>query len=188
MGEQAAKFLRVLRYLRSLKAGKLNILARRLTGRIRSAETIALVRVLKHTVGILMMCHLLACAWYLVGTLDPDMENRWPQVYKVKVEEDRHYLFIYVLCLQWVVSKLGFGDSYIFPGNNLESAIAGLVTVLCVIVGVLFPADILITFIWVQDQKREQSKQKQLLHEYLRQQEVSFELQDRVWRVIKQKD
>jgi len=182
--EQAAKFLRVLRYLRSLKAGKLSILSRRLMARVKQAETVAMVHYLRQLFLIFMMCHIFACIWYFFGTLDKSREDRWPVEYK-STEDDRSGQFIYMLCLQWSLAQLGFGDTYIFPDNSMESAFAVVVAIVCALVIPLWLADIITTLIWIQDSRREYNKKVQLMQDYLQQKEVSFELQDRTWRVLK---
>jgi len=183
--QQFAKSLRMLRYLRSLRAGKLSILSRRLMASCRAAETVAMVRVLLQVCAMLLMCHIVACSWYFLGSLSDD-EDRWPVEYKA-TREERSAEFIYMLCLQWVLSQLGFGCTYVNPDNSTESTFAVVVAMICMIAMTLWLADIVTTLMWIHERKREVNCQEHIMNDYLRQKEVSFELQDRLWRVLKKK-
>jgi hypothetical protein len=188
------RVLRVLRYSRSLKAGKIRRLTRRLVARVKRPEVLALIYMLGHMSAVIMMCHLFACAWYGIGRyvdVGPvswtdkflDFDDSTGSTYNI---ESINHAFRYFTSLRWALAQLGFGDSQIYPQNWLESLFAVLFSVICVITMTHLIGLIITSMIRLQDGKREVTIKEAAMREYLRQHEVSFDLQDRIWQVLRE--
>jgi len=99
--------------------------------------------VVKVTCGTLLLCHLLACSWFLVGVSGPtDTGLRWLDTpmdgRNVEIVTDADLVHQYALALHWVVAQLTLGASDVFPENVFER----FINIVLLLVGVLFGASI----------------------------------------------
>jgi len=187
------RVLRVLRYSRSLKAGKLRRLTRRLLARVKRPEALALMYMLGHLFAVVMMCHVFGCLWYGIGTLVDVGPISWTDKFfdhsdgtETYPPNSDNHAFRYFTSLRWALAQLGFGDSQIYPQNWLESLFAVFFSVICVITMTHLIGLIITSMIRLQDGKREVTAQEADMREYLRQHEVSYDLQDRIWQVLRE--
>lgn len=193
-GFSQGKILRVLRYSRSLKAGKLRRLSSRLLARVKEPETLAMISMFGYLCGVIFMCHMFGCLWYGIGIYIEVDGRQWTQVFSdpdgpyaedLFVNVDNH-AFRYFTSFRWALAQLGFGDSQVYPVNWLESLFSVLFSCVCVIVMTHLIGLIITSMIRLQEGNREQRESESSMRDYFRQHNVSFDLQDRIWQVLKE--
>lgn len=119
-----AKILRVLKTQRSFQAFSNHL------GFIFKIP-LTLKRLAYFLVTFFLICHLLACLWYFVSTIDIQHNQNWVTKYDI---QDKPESDLYIASFYWTVTTLttvGYGD--ITPANNLERGIC-----ICVMLGGVF--------------------------------------------------
>jgi hypothetical protein len=139
------RFLRMLRFSRLLKVGKIRRLLARLLGQVSSTSVLAVIYNFGELLLIVYMCHAGACIWYLIGEshtealpsgTDGSLTNRRWLTY----EKSTTFTYRYVTCLHWAMSQLGYGGIDIFPTNTAERIYACVFTMLCLVSVLLWTA------------------------------------------------
>ena len=92
---------------------------------------LSLKRLIYFLTVFFLVCHLIACLWYFVSTIDINKNRNWVNKYGVT---DLDNFGLYICSMYWTVTTLttvGYGD--VTPDNDLERGIC-----ICVMLGGVF--------------------------------------------------
>jgi len=108
---RVSRLMRLLRLLRAVKVGKI---ISALSEYVHSATLMTVVGVLRTVLGILVVCHYIACAWYHAGTMFNEPDTWMDKLHR----EDIGY--VYVTAMHWAITQFTPGGMEINPRNTYE--------------------------------------------------------------------
>jgi len=176
---KAVKFLRLMRLLRLLKAS--GVLSE-MIDRIQSEWCLIMVGIFKLLVFICMINHVIACAWYGLGSLvDPDeREDSWVAKHIVlKGRMDLSYR--YVTALHWSFTQFTPASMEVTPENEMERCFTVLVILFAMVTFSSFVSTITNAMTQLRNLNRERNDQMSILRRYFSENRVSGNLMGRVW-------
>eukprot|EP00930_Biecheleria_cincta_P026051 TRINITY_DN18429_c0_g1_i1.p1 TRINITY_DN18429_c0_g1~~TRINITY_DN18429_c0_g1_i1.p1 ORF type:complete len:1323 (-),score=214.52 TRINITY_DN18429_c0_g1_i1:779-4429(-) len=176
------KFLRLLRLLRLFKAhGVVNDLLER----IQSEWCLIMVGILKLLVLIMCVNHIVACAWYGIGTVDEGRDERWVYTHIVKL--DRTDLgYRYITALHWSLTQFTPASMEVTPENTFERLFAVFVITFAMVIFSSFVSTITNAMTQLRNLNREKNEQFSVLRKYFMENRVSQSLMGRVWAALQQ--
>mmetsp|Transcript_96649 Transcript_96649/g.224078 ORF Transcript_96649/g.224078 Transcript_96649/m.224078 type:complete len:829 (-) Transcript_96649:132-2618(-) len=187
-GEQAGEMAKILkgaravRVLRLLRLLKLQRIINFLYDRIESEHTFICVNLAKLLVAVLVLNHVIACIWFLIGRIC--MENNlrnWIEVGEV-TEETLSYK--YTTSLHWSLTQFTPASMEISARNVFERAFSIVVLFFAMVAFSSIVASITGSMTSLRNMRAEEMKQGWLLRRYLRQREVTGDLTDRIFKYL----
>jgi len=172
---RATRFLRMLRYTKSLKIGKMRRLIRRILARVKSPAKLTIFSTFGRLMCLLGLCHIGACAWFQVSK----SYNNEDGLYRYVQSESQFRQ--YMQCLQMCMSTMGFGHVDIFPVTLGELICAVLFGTASMVGLTLWVGDVITSMIWLQDLNRADREREMRMRDFLRDHDVSWNLRNRVW-------
>mmetsp|Transcript_82928 Transcript_82928/g.231265 ORF Transcript_82928/g.231265 Transcript_82928/m.231265 type:complete len:1129 (-) Transcript_82928:75-3461(-) len=166
------KFLRLLRLLRVVKAhGVINDIIER----IQSERCLILIGILRLLVFIMIINHIIACAWYAVG--DMQGEDGW---HVQKWPESAHYTYKYVTSLHWSITQFTPASMEVVPCNPAERSFAVLVIIFAMVTFSSFVSTITNAMTQLRNLNRERHDQSAILRRYFNENKISASLIGRI--------
>mmetsp|Transcript_159946 Transcript_159946/g.298395 ORF Transcript_159946/g.298395 Transcript_159946/m.298395 type:complete len:1013 (-) Transcript_159946:150-3188(-) len=169
-----ARALRSLRLLRVVKLPDMLKDATYLVG--RSEYTSLTLGILKHVFGILLVNHLIACLWYVVG----DAKDGWVPVYCKRCSVH----MLYFTSLHWSLTQFTPATMAVQPQNFTERFFAVSVLLFALITFSSFVSSITNLMTHLRTLRSVESKQYMKLERYLHDRGISFHLSIRVRRYL----
>ena len=156
----------------------------------------ALVNILFIFMVALLLGHLLACAWFAIGSLPGDTGNSWLEA-PVNFRGTSHRFgslntfFLYTSSLHWSIAQMTLGCNEIVSTTSAER----LFSVLLLFIGLFLSSTLVSAFsatlIEYQMQRREQLDQMRLVRQFLSQNAIglglSLRIQGQIERQFRQK-
>jgi hypothetical protein len=174
------RLVRILRLVRLLRMIRMKYVLENFFERSRyNSEKIGMgAGVLRHILGLLGMCHFIACLWYYIGNVTPegwvDTEGFSP------LEASADYQ--YTTSLHWSLCQLTGGMDEIHPHTTGERCFNIIVFLLGFIMAGIFISSLTSTSTHLELIASRQSKQMSALRRYLRQKGISQHLTARLCR------
>eukprot|EP00929_Paragymnodinium_shiwhaense_P104656 TRINITY_DN6926_c0_g2_i2.p1 TRINITY_DN6926_c0_g2~~TRINITY_DN6926_c0_g2_i2.p1 ORF type:complete len:665 (-),score=110.29 TRINITY_DN6926_c0_g2_i2:200-2194(-) len=172
-GARAMRFLRYIRLLRLVKADKL---LKDLKARINNTTLLLCLTIARLIFGVVMLCHVLASAWYFMGETSSD---GW--VYNEGIES-RSLLDKYLFTFQWSLARLhpsSFGKN-----DSLQSfpdrIFAIVVSMLALGGGGYFVSCITNAMAQLQTLRHARTRKMYVIREYVRSNNISLYLAMRI--------
>lgn len=177
---QSLRVFRVVRTLRILRVAKLVRIFTMIKNRITSESVFVLFRVFKFVALLILLNHVIAALWYLVGRYSSTQDN-WPDHYMLSPSEATFGLR-YACSLHWSLTQFTPASSGISPRNVYERSFA----IVTLTIGLVSSSSLIGSITGSMAQLRssdvERSNQLWLLRRYLQQHNVGSELSFRINR------
>jgi hypothetical protein len=112
---KGTRLLRLIRVLRLARMFKLPALVQKFSDLFIDDRALCLIGIVKISVIFLGICHIIACVWYGIGTLDESGET-WLEHFKF---QDASLFYAYMISMHWSVTQF-IGNCELFPNNVVE--------------------------------------------------------------------
>lgn len=172
--------LRVIRSVRLLRLVKLKRILAMLKDRIASEVVFIALSIFKLLSMLILMNHLIACAWYAVGGIEAS-PNNWRFRYDMTPQE-ASLVMRYATSLHWALTQFTPANSGVQPQNALERWFAIQVLIIGLVSSSSFISSITGSMAQLRNMDADRSKQFWLLRRYLKQKEVPLELSFKILR------
>ncbi|CAJ1357918.1 unnamed protein product [Effrenium voratum] len=180
--------LRVLRTLRLLRLAKLRQLLNKLQDQVDSEHISVILDIVKLLILIIFINHFIACAWYLVGCNAPALENSWLKVefgtFDCEEENDELLLYKYTTSMHWSLTQFTPASMSVQPTNTTERSFAIGVLLFALLVFSSFVASLTGATTSLRKMTGRYTSQLWLLRKFLRQRQITLDLQVRINRYI----
>lgn len=186
-GEQDVRVIRTLRVVRYLRFFRLLRLVRlrqffQIVQVLINSEVASLViDLMLFVMGLIVLCHMIACLWYGVGSLDD--QSSWVQRHSV-IKHPMEWR--YLMSLHWALT-LFVSSTDVYPENTSEFLVANVVLVIAVIAFSSLLAMLTGSVTQLCDLRTEQWRQRWILRQYLKEANISKATCVRVQRYLDQK-
>eukprot|EP00747_Dinoflagellata_sp_TGD_P204070 gnl/TRDRNA2_/TRDRNA2_77725_c0_seq1.p1 gnl/TRDRNA2_/TRDRNA2_77725_c0~~gnl/TRDRNA2_/TRDRNA2_77725_c0_seq1.p1 ORF type:complete len:604 (-),score=71.09 gnl/TRDRNA2_/TRDRNA2_77725_c0_seq1:157-1920(-) len=164
------RHFRMVRMLRLLKIGAMK---EKIQARINSEYSHIIFGIVKWFLGLMMVNHWLACAWYAVSV----PTDGWVEY--ILEHQESNFEYLYTTALHWSLTNL-HGSMDVHPANLPERAFSVSVLSLGLVVFSMFLSSITNMTAELQNSYAESTKRRWLLCRFLREHKVSTELAIRV--------
>jgi len=175
------RILRLARIARLIRLLKLKRVIMALQDNINSDYFTIILEFGKLVVALLILSHVLACAWYFAGKTAPSGQDSW---IKQHLEDDASLDYRYATSLHWSLSYLALETIDINPQNSGERSFAIIITFFGLIVSSSMVSRITSLMVRLQTMKTDMTKQFWLLRRYLREHNVPQKLAVRIRRYL----
>jgi len=172
--------LRVLRFLRLLRLAKLKSMLSEIRMRIDSQYLFLVLNIIQHVVFLLLANHLVACAWYWIGSAERTDRLTWV----AQSCADCSVPYKYMTALHWSLTQFTPASMDVQPENLEERSFAVFVLVCALIIFGSFLSSITAAITALRQLDARHEGQFWLLRKYLRQNSISRELGTRVTRYL----
>eukprot|EP00928_Gymnodinium_smaydae_P000079 TRINITY_DN10034_c0_g1_i1.p1 TRINITY_DN10034_c0_g1~~TRINITY_DN10034_c0_g1_i1.p1 ORF type:complete len:835 (+),score=129.98 TRINITY_DN10034_c0_g1_i1:333-2837(+) len=174
-----ARFIKMLRVLRIMRLAKLRKVLYSIQNLIDAEWFTVAFAVSKNIITLLILNHLLACAFYWVGYGSPT--EGWPARYNIL---DTTASMKYVVALGWSMAQFTPGATHIQPGTMGERIFGVFVLVLGLVVATCFMSSITSTMASMWAMNNQHRKQSALLRKFLKQNNLPRLLSARIVRYV----
>lgn len=176
-------YFKVLQLVFFFKAGRFTYTLKKLVELVFIDSTIQnIISLIKLIIRIVLLAHILACIWFLIGKNQLYPEKNWISAYNLKDSEwSLQYLYAYYfVCV--TMNTVGFGD--ITPQNPLEEVFV----IIFIFVGCgifaysLNSIGIIVGDIWKRE--NEFTKDMSQINRFMKEKNINFELKMRVRKYL----
>jgi len=182
-GLQFARTLRFLRLARLLRLLKASGIVADLLERIRSEFWHIIIGVVLRIIFILVMNHLIACMWYMLGTALMDLG------YETWVESNSmaecSLLYRYSTSLHWSMTQFTPASMEVVPENSFERLFTVAVLIFAMVTFSSFISSITSATSKLQSLNSEQNAEVAILRKFLFESRVSPGLGSQVWSCVR---
>eukprot|EP00811_Abedinium_folium_P028929 NODE_451_length_3036_cov_8.713304.p1 GENE.NODE_451_length_3036_cov_8.713304~~NODE_451_length_3036_cov_8.713304.p1 ORF type:complete len:727 (-),score=144.44 NODE_451_length_3036_cov_8.713304:855-2741(-) len=179
------KGARAVRAIRLLRLLKLQRLIHKMYDMIESEHTFIFVNLLKLLGSVLVLNHIIACLWYLLGSygVDADMSN-WITHSQLS---HRSMPFKYTTSLHWSLTQFTPAGMDVNARNTLERIFSIIVLFFAMVAFSSIVGGITAGMTSLRNLKQENTKQLWLLRRYMRQRTVPLDLAGRIHNYLDHK-
>jgi len=170
------KAARVIRVLRLLRLAKLQRILNMAFDRIQSEYTFVILNLLKMLMCVLIMNHLIACAWYGLARAFED-EINWVSVGQLT---DETLEYKYLTSLHWSLTQFTPAGMDISARNSFERVFSIVVLFFAMIAFSSIVANITSSMTQLRNMNESRTKERWLLRRYMKQRKVPGELTYRI--------
>eukprot|EP00927_Polykrikos_kofoidii_P016925 TRINITY_DN17688_c1_g1_i1.p1 TRINITY_DN17688_c1_g1~~TRINITY_DN17688_c1_g1_i1.p1 ORF type:complete len:894 (+),score=112.25 TRINITY_DN17688_c1_g1_i1:127-2808(+) len=176
------RFARLARFLRLLRLVKVGKVFQEIASRINSNVVLLSLKVMQMMLGITLLIHMLACAWYFIGKQSND---GWVHQNNIHTQEFGHrYLFSYQFSLARLHPST-FGAN--LGLKTVSERLLSIVVSICALgSGGVFISSITNTMAELQAHRRMQTRKLAVLRKYIRENQISSQLSIRAKKSVEQ--
>jgi len=160
------RVIRVLRIVRLVRVVKAVRLLDEFTDLIRSESIQTVISIVKLLVGVTMVNHLLACAWYAIGTAELT-EISWVTSFVASYAEDPDIEYRYLTSLHWSLTQFTPASMEIVPRNKYERLYVIAVIIFALVVFSSFVSSITAAMTHLRKIKEKQTKMQEDLRKFI---------------------
>jgi len=160
------KIMRVIRFARLLRLMKMFSVLSKLLRRVNNVNILVFLHILKYTIGLVLLNHILAGLWY---TLGESTAEGWVDKF---VENERTSVYRYFTALHWSLSQF-HGSNDIYPNTTFERAVACCSVLLGLVTTAAFLSNLTNSMIMLQTLHAEHIAHQHSLCNYLREHKIS---------------
>jgi len=179
---KSMRFARVMRVFRLLRIVKVLSLVDEFSDFIHSEGLLAVLKILKLTVGIAILNHFVACGWYALGNMD--MQNSWVDS-MMKVYPDASIGFLYTTSLHWSLTQFTPASMEVVPRNVWERLYTACIIILALVMFSSFVSSITQAMTRLQDMNRERWRQQENVRRFIVDNHLSLELSNRIYSYLR---
>jgi len=176
---KAFRVVRILRVLRLLRLMKIPRYLSRLEERIESELVAIVIGIVKLTAAILLINHLVACAWYGLGDGPYRGKRSWVDEY---LREDDGVPYRYTSSLHWSLTQFTPAGMEIYPTNTLERSFNIIVVIFAMVTFSWFISSITNAMTHLRNMNSEYARQLLELSRFIRFNKISGQLSLRMRR------
>ncbi|CAE8582380.1 unnamed protein product, partial [Polarella glacialis] len=180
---RAVRLTRFLRTMRLLRTVKIGALFAQIFDWIKSELVRTLAYLVFMVVMLVIICHYLACVWWAIGIVEWDQSH--DSHVKIWRLEDRSLEYRYLTSLHWALTQFTPASMEVFPQNTIERLYALVVALFGVCTFGCFISQVTSGMMNIQKLKTEPLKQEAILRRYFKENSISAELGQRIWRFLK---
>jgi len=176
---------RAIRILRLLRIMKLQRIISKLYDMIDNEYTFLLAELLKMMLCILVLNHVIACGWFLVGSIATSLDlPSW-----LTWSERENFLnleigYQYTTCLHWTLTQFTPASMDVVARNILERVYSIMVLLFAMVAFSSIVGTITTSMTIIRQMKEDASKQFWKLRRFLKQRKISTDLTQRMLRFL----
>lgn len=176
---------RAMRVLRLLRLLKLRRIVDALLELVESEYTFTVINLLKLLFAVLVLNHVIACVWYLVGrqTMLAGLHN-WFEMSGEYVDDQ---IYMYFTSLHWSLTQFTPASMNVSAANRSERVTSILVLFFAMVAFSSIVGHITASMAHLQNLRGAQMKQFWLLRKYMKQRHIRRELQLRITKFLEYK-
>lgn len=171
---KATRAIRIVRSLRLLRVMKLRQLWNEIQDTINSEYLMIALTVVKLLVMIILIGHIISCAWYALG----NTEDGW--VFRHGFAEDVDIAYSYLTSLHWSLAQFTPAGNELKPYTSEERFFALVVLIAGLVVSALLVSSITAAMSELRRLNSKSSKALTTLRRYLRQRNIPWQLASRI--------
>lgn len=175
---RVARLFRLLRLFRILRLMKLPALMAMIEERVNNEPIMICLGIVKLTIGILLLNHLIACIWFALGV---SSASGW--VKKCRMN-DKDWGFQYSTSLHWSLTQFTPASMEIVPQTPTERGYNIVVIIIALVIFSSFVSSITNAMTSLRNINSEYTKQLLVFQRYLRFRKVPIELSVRMRRHV----
>mmetsp|Transcript_65449 Transcript_65449/g.173466 ORF Transcript_65449/g.173466 Transcript_65449/m.173466 type:complete len:830 (-) Transcript_65449:134-2623(-) len=179
---KSMRFARVMRVFRLLRIVKVLSLVDEFSDFIHSEGLLAVLKILKLTVGIAILNHFVACGWYALGNMD--MQNSWVDS-MMTIYPDASIGFLYTTSLHWSLTQFTPASMEVVPRNVWERLYTACIIILALVMFSSFVSSITQAMTRLQDMNRERWRQQENVRRFIVDNHLSLELSNRIYSYLR---
>lgn len=176
---RGARAFRVLRLLRLLK---LRRIISSMLELIESDYAFTILNLVKFLVALFLLNHVIACVWYLIGTVGKDGSR--PNWLEDSQTAGKDMGYQYLTSLHWSLTQFTPASMDVSARNTLERGFSILVLFFALVTFSSIVGSITASMTHLQNKRDDQMKQFWLLRRYLRQRSISKGLSIRIMKFL----
>lgn len=176
---KASRAFRIVRMLRLLRLARMREVLGLILERIRSEKLIIVANVVKMTILLLGLAHIVACVWWGIGASSDEDDDAWVHVHGFT---RRSLGYRYTMSLHWSLSQFAGGMDEVTPENTGERLYTITIFLLAFVVASLFVSSLTSSMTQLDIIGSKQSQELSVLRRYLYQNGISSKLALRVQR------
>jgi len=176
------KGARAIRVMRLLRLAKLQRIVNIVFDKVQSEYMFIVINLLKLLLFVLVLNHLIACAWYgLAKAIGDKMPTNW--ILTAEMIDDP-IIYKYLTSLHWSLTQFTPAGMDISARNSVERLFSIVVLFFAMIAFSSIVANITSSMSNLRNMKGDHVKQFWLLRRYLKQQSVNQDLSERIFRFL----
>jgi len=173
--------LRLIRMIRLVRLLKLRKVLSSISDMIDSEYASILANILKMIVLVLIINHVLSCAWYVVGNSTQFGDSTWLKYHDF---DDVSWSYQYATAFHWSITQFTPSSMHVQPQNVQERVFAILVVVFALVVFSYVVGSITGSLTQLRNMSSDAAQQFWNLRRYLKQNNVSAALSARVQKFL----
>eukprot|EP00421_Protoceratium_reticulatum_P005099 CAMPEP_0168365630 /NCGR_PEP_ID=MMETSP0228-20121227/4816_1 /TAXON_ID=133427 /ORGANISM="Protoceratium reticulatum, Strain CCCM 535 (=CCMP 1889)" /LENGTH=733 /DNA_ID=CAMNT_0008378415 /DNA_START=13 /DNA_END=2214 /DNA_ORIENTATION=+ len=186
---KVARMARLLRLIRLIRILKVMALLANITELLHSESVLTVLGVVRITVGIVVVNHVIGCAWYAIGSWDMG-ESTWVKTYEAEFlfREGRKAdsLTLYSTSLHWSLTQFTPASMEVVPCNVMERVFAILVIIFALVSFSSFLSSMTSAMTHLRQLNHERSRQQEYVRRYMVENKITMDLGNRIYRFLKQ--
>lgn len=177
----STRILRLLRLLRVVRLGKLTRFAAFLRDRFETQVASVRFSLVIIITGMLLLEHVIACGWFGLGSMESASGKTWLTEYEL---QDDTFFKQYTASLRWAFSQLGIGGTDIEATNEREGTYSLMVALISLVNFSTIISSMTSLVSTLQGRRMEETQQFGLLRRFLRTNNISSNLSQRITRFL----
>lgn len=173
----SGRLLRIMRFSRLIKVGKMQRIMQTLLQRVRSNVMLTAIGIIKAIICLVLSCHLFACGWSLCRGEEDDTAG--------VSDTAGGFIRRYAEALNWSFSQLGFATTDMLPETALERSYTNLVSLLCLTLWSVMLGTVFTLLSRLQMLLKAQREREERLREYMGRHRVSWSMRNRIWHFLR---
>jgi len=174
-----SRSFRIVRVVRLLRLVRMREVMEQITERVQSDKLSFMLSILKLSVFIISMAHILGCIWWGIGTNEEESVNSWVVAARYhNASLDAQYL----ASLHWSLSQFSGGMDEISPESPLERFFAVIVWIFAFMAAAVIVSNLTSSLTQMHIIGGTRSRQLAMLRKYLKQNAISSNLALRMQR------
>lgn len=182
------RLLRVLRLLRLLRIAKVLSLMVELHDMIHSETVLTSLNVVQFIIGILLLNHYIACAWYGIGRYHLGEASA---LYSWVGQLDSEYgrtpsdVYLYITALHWSLTQFTPASMEIVPTNVVERCFTICILLFAVVLFSSLLSSITTNMINLRKMSTERRQQQSYVRRYITHNRVTLDLGNRIYTFLR---
>jgi len=177
------RVLRILRTMRLLRLAKLKKALEAVQDMVRSDSLMIVGTVIQYILIIILINHIIACAWYTVGSAVVEGQDSWVYQRHFRAGRDT-LLYKYATSLHWSLTQFTPASMEVLPENVRERVFSVCVLVFALIVFSSFLSSITSAMTQLRSLHGAADKTMSHLRRFLRHRNIKSELFSRIMRYV----
>jgi len=182
---KSLRYTRALRMLRLLRILKVMSTVAEFSDIIQSGSLVAMLNIGKSVVGVTVVNHSIACAWFAMGNLPSSGRPSWVETLKTLHGQDLSFGFSYTTSLHWSLTQFTPASMEVVPTNTSERIFVICVIIFALVMFSSFISSITSTMTHLRVTNLEHTKQNEYIRRYLSDNRVSLELSHRIYTFLR---
>jgi len=182
---KSLRMIRLVRSLRLIRLVKLQKVLQNVMDHIDSEHLLIFCGIVKHVILILCCNHIIACAWYGIGSLASEGVDTW--VAHTTFGETHDFAYAYLTSLHWSLTQFTPASMEVVPRNTHERLFSVIVLIFALVVFSSFVSSLSSSMTQLRQMTFKYDKGLAILRKYLRNRMIRAGLSIRILRFVEYK-